>query len=181
MQLTVIPLGDDGVAVLPRDISWNGVVGDFAVSTAPADGGVGGLMARDPLATAHLLLLFTDVRVSADDPRLARLGGSGVDRRGWVDDGFDVRTSAGEAPLGSKLWLYRRAVLVARTFGEIEAEIRVALQPLIVQGAVARIDVSGTVEPARNLVRASIASYGRDNRQLYSASFDPLWRRTDGL
>ena len=177
MQYTVTPLQDAGVDVLPPDIVWNGFVGDFAVSVLSANGGVGGLVARDPIATAHLLLLFTDAQILPRDLKI----GLGGDRRGWVGDGFDVDTVAGEAPLGSRLWLYRRSVLIAKTFGEIEREIRRALQPLITQGAVARIDISGEVLNAQNQIRCAISSYARSGAKVYSAKFDPLWKRADGL
>lgn len=177
MQFTVTPLSDAGVEVLPPDIVWDGLAGDFAIATTPADGGVGGFVARNPIETAHLLLLFTDRQVDADDLRFENRG----DRRGWVGDGFDIDVAAGEAPLGSRLWLYRRSVLVAKTFGEIEFEIRAALQPLITQGAVARIDVSGEVLNAQGLVRCAIDSYARAGAKVYSAKFDPLWKRADGL
>ena len=112
-----------------------------------------------------MLLLFTDAQIPARDLKL----GLGGDRRGWVGDGFDIDTVNGEAPLGSRLWLYRRAVLVAKTFGEIEREIRRALKPLITQGAVARIDVSGEVLNAQGQVRCAISSYGRYGSKVYSA------------
>lgn len=177
MQITVTPLASAGVDVLPPDIVWNGFVGDFAVSQTAADGGVGGLVARNPIATAHLLLLFTDAQIPARDLKLGLAG----DRRGWVGDGFDIDVAGGEAPLGSRLWLYRRAVLVAKTFGEIEREIRRALKPLITQGVVARIDVTGEVLNAQGQVRCAISSYARSGAQVYSAKFDPLWKRADGL
>ncbi|WP_158810238.1 phage GP46 family protein [Beijerinckia sp. L45] len=177
MQLTITPLADAGVEVLPPDIVWNGYVGDFAVSTVSADGGVGGLVARNPLQTAVALLLFTDVQVDASDLRFDLQG----DRRGWVGDGFDVDTANGEAPLGSRLWLYRRSVLVAKTFSDIEVEIRAALQPLITQGAAVQINVSGEVLNAQGQVRCSIDIYGRNKTKAYSAKFDPLWKRADGL
>ena len=177
MQLTITPLADAGVEVLPPDIIWDGAVGDFAISTRSADGGVGGLIARNPIQTAVLLLLFTDRQVDASDLRFDNQG----DRRGWVGDGFDVDTANGEAPLGSRLWLYRRGVLVAKTFGEIEVEIQAALLPLITQGAAVQIDVAGEVLNAGGQVRCAIDIYGRNRSKAYSARFDPLWKRADGL
>ncbi len=177
MQLTVTPLSDVGVEVLPPDIIWNGYAGDFAISTLSANGGVGGFVARNPIETAHLLLLFSDRQVDASDLRFD-LGG---DRRGWVGDGFDVDTTNGEAPLGSRLWLYRRSVLVAKTFSDIEFEIRAALQPLITQGAVVQIDITGEILNAQGQIRCAIDSYARNGTKVYSAKFDPLWKRADGL
>ena len=177
MQLTITPLGDAGVDVLPPDIVWNGTSGDFAVATVPADGGVGGLVARNPYETAVLLLLFSDARIDPSDLRFEMHG----DRRGWVGDGFDLDTANGEAPLGSLLWVYRRSVLNDRTFADIQAEARRALQPLIGQGAAVRIDVGGTMNKVAGRVSLTVTIYGRDKRQLYAGSFDALLRRGDGL
>ena len=181
MQLTISSLEDAGVDTLPPDILWTGTTGDVAVSTVPADGGVGGLVARDPIRTAVLILLFSDVRVDPADLRYEFRG----DARGWVGDGFDVRADLGERPLGSRLWLYRRSVLVADvkqpTVSAIVADARLALQPLIDQGAAARIDVSGAADAPSGQIALTIAVYGRDGRTLYSERFDTLWRRADGL
>lgn len=177
MQVTLTPLEDAGVEVLPPDIVWNGYVGDFAVSADPADGGVGGLVARNPIRTAVLLLLFTDARAEANDLTFEQHG----DRRGWVGDGFDVDTANGEAPLGSRLWLFRRSVINEGTLRAVEDEARRALQPLITQGVVVRIDVAGETNPAFNLIRLVVDLYGRDGTRIYATRFDPLWKRADGL
>ncbi len=181
MQLTITSLQDAGVDTLPPDILWNGTSGDFAVSTDPADGGPGGLVARNPYRSAVLMLLFSDVRVDPSDLRYEMHG----DPRGWVGDGFDVRADLGEAPLGSRLWLYRRSVLVTATktttLMSIEADARLALQPLIKQGAAAQIDVSGTADGPSGIVALQIDIYGRGKRSLFSDRFDFLLRRADGL
>ena len=178
MQLTITPLGDAGVAVLPPDILWNGTSGDFAVSTTQADGGAGGLVAKNPYETAVLLLLFTDARADLTDLRFEHHG----DRRGWVGDAFDVDAAAGEAPLGSFLWLLRRTTLNPRSFAAIKAEVLRALNPLIAQGAAVRIDVDGsTMDQVAGRVALAIDIYGRDRRQVYAGKFDFLLRRADGL
>src|SRR4051812_23188738 len=127
VALTITPLGEAGVELLAPDIVWqNGMVGDFAlVESPPADGAAGGLQAQHPIETAVLMCLYTDARCEVRELRF-EMGG---DRRGWPGDGFDIDTSAGEAPLGSKLWLYRRHQLTDITAAEIEAEARRALQP----------------------------------------------------
>lgn len=177
MQLTLTPLEDAGVEVLPPDIIWNGFVGDFGVSIDPADGGVGGLVARNPIRTAVLLLLFTDAQAETHDLTFEQHG----DRRGWPGDGFDVDVASGEAPLGSRLWLFRRSVINAGTLRAIEDEASRALQPLITQGLVVRIDVAGESDPAFNTIRLAVNLYGRDGAKIYAARFDPLWKRADGL
>lgn len=176
MQLTITPLAEAGVAVLPPDIVWNGYVGDFAVSLRPQDGPVGGLVAANPLRTAVLILLFTDARAEAAQLRFEH----GGDRRGWPGDGFDMDRAAGEAPLGSTLWLYRRHDLNDDTGRAMAAEAERALHPLIAQKAVARIDVGFVVDKMAGAVRLSIALYGRDGRQSFAERFDYLWRQVDG-
>ncbi|GJD51078.1 hypothetical protein OPKNFCMD_3829 [Methylobacterium crusticola] len=176
MQLTLTPLADEGVTVLPPDIVWNGVVGDFALATTPEDGAAGGLVAANPLRTAVLLLLFTDARVEAAELRFEHRG----DRRGWPGDGFDVDTAAGEAPLGSKLWLFRRHELTDLTAREVAAEAERALQPLVKQGAAARVTVAATADKVAGRINLSVGVYGRDGRSVYADQFDLLWKRADG-
>lgn len=176
MQLTLTPLADAGVVVLPFDVVWNGYVGDFAVSGGGDDGPAGGLAAANPLRTAVLLLLFSDARADAADLRFEHRG----DRRGWPGDGFDVDAAAGEAPLGSLLWLYRRRELLDVTGQEIEAEALRALQPLIRQGAAARVTASAMVDKAGGRVSLAIGLYGRVGTEAYADKFDILWRRADG-
>lgn len=181
MQLTITSLEAAGIDTLPPDILWDGTAGDVAVSTDPADGGVGGLVARNPLRTAVLMLLFTDTRVDPKDLRYEMQD----DRRGWVGDGFDVRADLGEAPLGSRLWLYRRSTLVTGvrqpTLLQIEGDAMLALQPLVRQGVAAKVTVTGSQDAPNGRVSLDIAIYGRGGRQLYSEKFDTLWRRPDGL
>ena len=176
MQLTLTPLGDAGVAVLPPDVLWSGTVGDFSIATKPDQGGAGGLVAANPLRTAVILLLFTDARADTSDLRYEHRG----DRRGWPGDGFDIDPTRGEAPLGSKLWVYRRHDLVDETGRQIALEARRALQPLIGQGAVVRIDTEFEVDKPGGRILLGVKLYGRDGRETYADKFDLLWRRADG-
>lgn len=176
MQLTLTPLADAGVALLPPDIVWNGVVGDFAVVASATDGPAGGLVAANPLRTAVILLLFSDARAEASDLRVEHRG----DRRGWPGDGFDVDTAGGEAPLGSLFWLFSRRELSDATGMEIEAEAERALQPLVRQGAAARIAASAVIDKTAGRVALAVGIYGRDGSRSYSDKFDILWRRVDG-
>lgn len=176
MQLTLTPLADEGVAVLPPDIVWNGYVGDFALSSGGDDGPAGGLRAANPLKSAIILLLFSDTRAETYELRFEHAG----DRRGWPGDGFDVDDAKGEAPLGSKLWLFRRHELTDLTGREMAAEAERALQPLVDQGAVVRITTAAAVDKAAGRIVLSVNLYGRDGREAYADQFDVLWRRADG-
>ncbi len=170
-MLTITPLEEAGVALLPFDVVWNGSAGDFVADP------VFGLQARDPIATAVVLLLFSDARGS--DAALARAGES--DPRGWVGDGFDVDRAGGEAPLGSTLWLLRREALTDAVVRQVEDAARQALQPLIRQGAVARIEISTAPDAARRILGLSVALFGRDGGRRYAARFDILWRGARAL
>ena len=181
MLLTLTPLADAGVAVLPPDIVWLradgsragsgfGVRGDFAVAATAADG-AGGLEAKNPLLTAVILCLFTDCRVEDYEIDAGRAG----DRRGWPGDGFDVDLAAGEGPMGSKLWLLRRMDLNDQTAMWAQAEAQRALQPLIKQGAAVRVTAAATPDYANDRMTLGVALYGRDGAQTFSEQFDLLW------
>ena len=172
MQLTLTPLADAGVTVLPPDIVWNGTVGDFRLVAAPADGPAGGLQGRAPLATAVLLCLFTDGRASPEDLRAEHAG----DRRGWPGDGFDLDTARGEAPLGSLLWLFRRSALTDLTALEVQAAAETALQPLIAQGAAVAVRTEARLDKAAGRLALGVGLYGRDGSERYAATFDLLWQ-----
>jgi len=172
VQLTITPLGEAGVEALAPDIVWTGTFGDFSLVTDPSQGGGGGLQAQHPIETAVLMCLFTDARCDPNELRF-EMGG---DRRGWPGDGFDIDTAHGEAPLGSKLWLFRRHELTELTAAEIEAEAQRALQPLLNQQLVVRIDTVTEVLAPQGQIRLGVSLYGRDGSKVYAAQFDPLWK-----
>ena len=177
MQITLTPLADAGdVVALPPDIVWNGIVGDFAISTGGDDGPAGGLVSASPLKTAVILLLFTDARAETYELRHEH----GGDRRGWPGDGFDLDRTQAEAPLGSRLWLYRRHDLNDLTAMQVAAEAERALQPLVGQGAVVTIKASAVADKVAGRIDLTVNLYGRDGRALHAAQFDLLWNRNDG-
>ena len=186
MLLTLTPLADAGVVALPPDIVWLkddgtpagsgfGTVGDFGISNSIADG-PGGLVAKDPIRSAVILLLFTDCRVEGYEIDAGRAG----DQRGWPGDGFDLDTNNGEQALGSKLWLLRRMDLNDQTALWAQAEAKRALGPLIVQGACVRVDASAEPDYARDTMRMAIALYGRDGSAVFNEKFDLLWKLATG-
>jgi phage gp46-like protein len=186
MLLTLTPLADVGVAALPPDIVWLradgtpagtgfGVKGDLAISRAVSEG-PGGLVARNPLLTAVILLLFTDCRCEDYEVGDGRNG----DRRGWPGDGFDIDTASGEQALGSKLWLLRRMDLNDQTALWAQAEAKRALAPLVAQEACVAIETSAAPDYANDSMTLSIALYARDGARVFSEKFDLLWRLAMG-
>lgn len=170
-MLTITPLEQAGVALLPPDVVWAATSGDFAL-----DGRVG-LRAANPIQTAILLCLFTDARADADDLRQEHAG----DARGWVGDGFDIDASRGETPLGSKLWLFRRHELTDATARLVEAEARRALNTLIRQKLAARIDLTAEAQKAEGRIALSVTVIGSDGRTRAAERFDILWSQVRGL
>lgn len=186
MLYTVTPLADVGVVALPPDIVWLrddgsaagsgfGVKGDFAVAFRAGDG-PGGLVAKNPLLTAVILLLFTDCRV--EDYELG--DGRNGDRRGWPGDGFDIQTANGEQALGSKLWLLRRRDLNDQTAMWAQVEAKRALQPLIAQGACVKVTATAVPDFVNDRMMLAIALYGRDGAQVFAQKFDLLWKLATG-
>lgn len=186
MLLTLTPLADAGVVLLPPDIVWQradgspagagfGVRGDFALAANPADG-AGALVARDPLRTAVILCLMTDARVADYEIDAGRAG----DRRGYPGDGVDIDGTGPEQAMGSKLWLLRRMDLNDQTAMWAQAEARRALAPLVAQGAAARVEARATPDHARDALGLWVGLYARDGAQVYAEQFDLLWRLATG-
>lgn len=161
MILTITPLSGapTEVAAAP-DIDWNGRVGDFAPDL------VRGLRSQSPLETAILIALFTDAPADEAELRYEHRG----DFRGFPGDGIEGRS------IGSKLWLYRRSQLTDQVALTVKAEIIRALQIIIDEGAVARIDVQVEAVKAENRCDVQIEVFGRDGGRTYSNRFDLLWR-----
>lgn len=172
-MMKIIPLPEKAEPYRAPDLIWTGASGDLALNAADHASAPGDFRAQQGLATQVLICLMTDRRV--EDHELPE----GVTNRGWVGDSFDLGPN--EAPLGSKLWLLRRSALYEGIELRAEAYAREALQPLIAQGAVVRVDVSVVAERARNRLDLTVWLYGRAGEQLYSDKFELLWRQIDGV
>lgn len=171
-MLSITPLETAGVELLQPDIFWNGTAGDFVLAD-------GTLQSTDPIKTAVVMLLFTDARGTDDQMRRADT----TDKRGWVGDGFDIDRAGGETELGSRLWLLRREALRAELARDFQDEAARALQPLIAQGVVVRIDVTAeaVLDQPGNVLRLTVNLYGRDGSRRYADRFDILWNDASAL
>lgn len=94
--------------------------------------GNGALLTAQALETAVLVSLFTDARAEPDD----RLPPGDADRRGWWGNAL------GEEPIGSRLWLLRRAKRLPETLALARDYIREALAWLVGEGIAARVEVT---------------------------------------
>jgi phage gp46-like protein len=170
--MRIIPLTADAEPNLAPDLVWDGLMGDLAL--AGPDGLRGGLRARATLETAVLICLMTDARAETAELR------DGDVNRGWPGDSFDL--AEGEAPIGSKLWLLRRSTVDAvETPRRAEDYARAALQPLIDQDAVARVDVAAEGDPARNRLTLAVTLTDRDGVTLVATRYAVLWDQLNGI
>lgn len=102
--------------------------------TAHADVAIanGDLAPDNSLATAVLISLFSDGRAREDDPIPDGTG----DRRGWWPDAW------AEDGMGSRLWTLSREKITPDLAPRIEEIARQALQWLIRDGLVRRLDIT---------------------------------------
>ncbi|MDO3434322.1 phage GP46 family protein [Rhizobium sp. CBN3] len=172
-MLKIIPADDAEEPYRSPDLGWDGLSGDLILNPLTHPAAPGDFRAEQGLATQVLISLMTDRRVEASELP------SGVENRGWIGDSFD--TAEGETPLGSKLWLLRRSALYEGIEVKAQDYAREALQPLLSQGVVARIDVTATADRPLKRLDLTVSLYGRDGTKLYDNKFELLWRQIDGV
>lgn len=182
------------------DTTWDGFIGDWApnqpvpsgsqigfdfaigvsavgsgslLGGSASDPNYGGLRARAPLHTAILLCLMSDVRAGPNDfiP-----DGSG-DPRGWAGDAIDSSL----APLGSKLWLLRRRELTPEVADLAVIYARMALQTLVTQGAVAKIDAVGEAVLETGRLNLGVSLYKTDGTVAAAMNFSLMWNEENGV
>jgi phage gp46-like protein len=172
-MLKIIPVDDAEEPYRAPDLIWDGIVGDLAINPLTHPDAPGDLRAEQGLATQVLIHLMTDVRVEPSELR------DGDDNRGWFGDSFDVMD--GEQPIGSRLWLLRRSALTDGIEIEAQDYAREALQPLLSQSAVARIDVAAVADRANSRLDLAVTIYGRNGEVTFDKKYELLWRQIDGV
>jgi phage gp46-like protein len=172
-MLRIIPLDEADEIYRSPDLGWDGLLGDLLLNSLTHPTAPGDFRAEQGLATQVLILLMTDRRVEDSELR------DGEQNRGWLGDSFDRLD--GEDVLGSRLWLLRRRSIYDGIEVDAEDYAREALQPLIAQGAVARVDATATAKRAENRLDLEIALYGRDGETVFNQKFGLLWRQIDGV
>ncbi len=172
-MLRIIPLDEADEIYRSPDLGWDGLLGDLLLNSLKHPTATGDFRAEQGLATQVLILLMTDRRVEDSELR------DGEQNRGWLGDSFDRLD--GEDVLGSRLWLLRRRSIYDGIEVDAEDYAREALQPLITQGAVARVDAAATAIRAENRLDLEIALYGRDGETVFNQKFGLLWRQIDGV
>lgn len=172
-MLRIIPLDEADEIYRSPDLGWDGLLGDLLLNSLTHPTAPGDFRAEQGLATQVLILLMSDRRVEDSELR------DGEQNRGWLGDSFDRLD--GEDVLGSRLWLLRRRSIYDGIEVDAEDYAREALQPLITQGSVARVDATATAKRAENRLDLEIAMYGRDGETVFNQKFGLLWRQIDGV
>ena len=168
--MRIIPIPEPEEPTLSPDLVFDGIMADLALAGADETGNRGGLAAREVLKTAVIIALLTDARAEPEELR------DGDVNRGWPGDHFDLDASAGEAPIGSKLWLLMRSTVDdVDTPRRAEAYALEALQPLIDQGAAASVTAAATADPARNRIELAIEVTDRAGQLVVATQFRILW------
>lgn len=145
-------------------------LGDWRVMPLASSDNPGGLDAREALASAVILSLFTDKRAPEGwRPDV-------TDRRGWWGDGV-AEEGASLRPLGSHLWLLRHEIVSDETINLARVYSIEALNWMLTDRVCARIDVAtGAIESPRRGVWIDITLHTRDGSILFAARFERFWQ-----
>lgn len=174
--MRIIPLAGEAEPSLAPDLVWDGIMGDLALAEPGETGNRGGLRARAALETAVLICLMSDGRADPEELR------EGDRNRGWPGDNFDMASEAGEAPIGSRLWLLLRRTINDDVVPRLaETYAREALQPLINQGAVAAVTVVASGNPAHNRLDLAVTLTDRAGGIVAAPNYSILWSELNGI
>lgn len=114
--------------------------------------GGGNLEMTSALETAVMMSLFTDARALPGDKLLP----GETDRRGWWGDLVDAQ------PIGSRLWLLRRAKRLPETLKLARDYVSEALRWLVTDQIAAKVEVE-TAWAARERIVATIRIFQGDS------------------
>ncbi len=137
----------------------------------------GQLVTDDGLRTAVLISLFSDARAPAD----AELPEGGDDRRGWWGDAFPPAApgafgsgpkSGGALPLGSLLWLLRRAKITAAVVEQARQAAEAALDWLLRDGVASAVSVAAEAQGSRLAIGVTLERPQGPGRQRWDFTWD---------
>lgn len=133
----------------------------------------GGLRAEAALHTATLLCLFTDARL----PEGRSHPSSDSDPRGWWGNSIRLEGEP-EVEMGSLLWTFERAVLTDRLALDAADVAREALTILADQGAVARTDVTASIDRRAGALFIDVQHWSHAGQRVYEQRFGVLWQQS---
>jgi phage gp46-like protein len=131
----------------------------------------GGLRATSALETAVIISLWTEQRVPDDHP-LRYLADD--DPGGWWGDGLLLE---GEKPLGSLLWLLRRAPLTPEVVRWAASEAERALAHLVEQGAAVKVETFAEGNALQGRLELTVNLYGKNGTRVYDRRFEVIWNQ----
>jgi phage gp46-like protein len=129
------------------------------------------------LASAVLIALNTDATASETDvlpdPR-------STDRRGWWGD-LNAGTLWGGWPIGSKLWLLKRAKIVdnnareGATTARVRSYITACIRPFVDNGICSKFTIDSVVVDKSNKKISAAFTIYRGPKSAIKLSYQPLW------
>ena len=174
--MRIIPISAPQEPQLSPDLLWDGIMGDLAPAELGEVGNRGGLRARAQLETAVLICLMTDSRAEPEELRTDHIN------RGWPGDSFDLDATAGEVPIGSKLWLLTRSTVdEVETPRLAEAYALEAVQTLIDQGAAAQATARARADAVRNRLELTVTLTDRAGQTIVAPNYQILWDQLNGI
>jgi phage gp46-like protein len=128
-----------------------------------------GLQAKNAIATAIIISLFTDRR--APDGWRPDV----QDRRGWWGDAVEPDGEPLD-PMGSWLWLLENEVVTDQVVADAERYTRLALDWMIKDRVCAAVDVTAE-RGGSHRINIGIALRAQSGAAIYARQYDILWKQ----
>lgn len=130
----------------------------------------GGLKSVDPLGTAVLLAIASDARLP--DYMVGRFGFTMNDQQEW--HGNTTKMETDEEPLGSLLWVLRRAPLTEYTAKMAEHFCALSLQPLVRQKIVQGFEIHAEIDRGRGMLAIQIRAVTKQGERFWTHDLYPI-------
>ncbi len=130
----------------------------------------GGLQARDQLATAITLQLFTKRR----RPDYLESPDGGQEPWGWFGDSFDIERTSGEGAIGSFLYLMEREPINYQTQLRIQHYASEALQTLVDQGWAHHFEIETQADHVKGIIFMIVRAFDPENAEPIFQNTFPL-------
>lgn len=147
-------------------------LGDWRIVPLNQPDNPGGIDAREALASAVVISLFTDKRAPEGwRPEV-------TDRRGWWGDGV-AEEGAEARPIGSHLWLLRNEAVTTENVDLARIYALEALAWMTADNVCARVEVTtGAIENPRRGIWLAVDLFARDGSRVFAERYERFWQET---
>ena len=158
----IAPSADDQPVITPLDDEE-----ELVVVSVPNSGGLKNV---DPIGTAVLLCIASDARLP--DWMVGRFGFTIDDQHEW--HGNTTAMEPGEEPLGSLLWILRRAPLSNYTAKMAEHFCADALQVMVRNGVINSVEVVAEVNKVMGRLDIYIRVWADEGERIFKHDLYPM-------